>query len=334
MTSKKHLAIYYTGGTIGMKPTASGLAPATDLATLTAPIMQEFAHYFNYEWFVCQPLIDSSAVSLFDWQKWLQWLDNHANNYDGILILHGTDTMAYTANIFALARPQLHKPVILTGAQHPFSAENSDASLNLRTALAAFTLPVLQQTVIAFNGHLWPAIGSSKVSTENVAGFANPHFGALAQWSATDGWFNTYFTAPNPTPIITKPYKLNPAVRIHCFTLTPGANADMIAQNLYHNPPEGVVLQSFGNGNTPDNPDLLQAIKQTGQNNIPILNISQVAQGRCASIYAQGHALRQAGVINAGKCNLETAIALLTLAVSNHWSKNQISAILHEYTLI
>ncbi|MCO6504790.1 MAG: asparaginase [Snodgrassella sp.] len=334
MSKRKHLAIYYTGGTIGMKPTAIGLSPAQDLSELTAPIMQEFAEHFSYDWIIDQPLIDSSAITLTDWIKWLQWLDNHAANYHGILILHGTDTMAYTANILALARPQLNKPLILTGAQHPLAAENSDGSLNLRTALAAFTLPQLQSTVIAFNGQLWPAIGSSKVSTESTAGFANAHFGSLAQWSATHGWSNTRFKTPVPVTDNTAVYQLNPAVRIHCFTITPGANTDMISSSLIHNPPDGVILQSYGNGNTPDDAHLLQAIQTIGQNHIPIVNISQVPQGKCASIYAQGHALRQAGVINAGKCNLETALALLTLAVSNHWTTEQILTCLQQHDLI
>lgn len=334
MSNNKRLAIYYTGGTIGMKPTATGLAPATDLATLAAPVLQEFSDQLSYEWFVAEPLIDSSAVALSDWIKWLQWLDKQIHNHDGILILHGTDTMAYTANILAMARPQLHKPIILTGAQHPFSAENSDAGLNLRTALAAFTLPALQQTVIAFDGHLWPAIGSCKISTEKTAGFANPHFGSLAHWSAINGWTDTQFSDNFLQMIGSIPYQIDSAVRIHCFNLVPGANADMIAYSLTHNPPDGIILLSYGNGNTPDNPQLMHAIKQIGQNRIPVLNISQVIQGNSTSIYAQGHALRQAGVINAGKCNLETALALLTLAVSNHWSKEQIINVLRQYALI
>lgn len=334
MSKRKHLAIYYTGGTIGMKPTATGLAPAQDLSELVSPIMQEFADHFSYDWFVCQPLIDSSAITLSDWKKWLQWLDTHAMNYDGILILHGTDTMAYTANILALARPLLQKPVVLTGAQHPFAAKNSDASLNLRTALAAFKLPQLQQTVIAFNGYLWSAIGSSKVSTESAAGFANPHFGAMGQWSAQTGWTEVNIQTTEPNTSDDLPCSIDPTTRIHSFILTPGANTDMIAQSLSHNSPDGVIVQSFGNGNTPDDPHLLQAISQIGKKHIPILNISQVAQGRCAAIYAQGHALRQAGVINGGKCNLETALALLTLATSNHWEKEKIITILQQHHLI
>ncbi|PIT22903.1 asparaginase [Snodgrassella communis] len=333
MTTKKHVAVYYTGGTIGMQQTPAGLAPAASLANLAAPVFQEYSHQLQCDWFISEPLIDSSAITLSNWQTWLNWIDSKAANYDGLLILHGTDTMAYSANIIALARPQLSIPVILTGAMLPLAAVNSDAPLNLRTALAAFSLSGFTQTAIAFNGQLWPAIGSSKISTEQADAFANPQFGTLAQWSVTDGWFNTSLPVSIPTaaPMC---HNINPSARIHCFTLTPGANLDMITASLTHNPPEGVVLQSYGNGNTPTDASFLAAIRQIGQQSIPVLNISQVLQGCASAVYAQGHELRAAGVINGGKCNLETALAILTLAASNHWQKEQIENLLHQQQLV
>ncbi|WP_241380234.1 asparaginase domain-containing protein, partial [Escherichia coli] len=87
---------------------------------------------------------------------------------------------AYTANMFALALQGLDKPIVLTGSQWPYNAEGSDAPRNLVTAVAAFPLG-LKQTLIAFDGKLYPAVGSSKISTETAAGFGNAHFGALAE---------------------------------------------------------------------------------------------------------------------------------------------------------
>lgn len=333
MTTPKHLAVYYTGGTIGMQSTPAGLAPANDLPRLAAPIFQEFSEEVHCDWFISDPLIDSSAITLSNWQHCLEWIDSKATDYDGLLILHGTDTMAYTANIIALARPQLGIPLILTGAMLPLAADNSDAPLNLRTALAAFSLRDFNQTAIAFNGQLWPAIGSVKISTERPEAFANPQFGTLAQWSATEGWFNTNLPA---TPPSTAPasYCISNTVRIHCFTLTPGANLDMISASLNQNAPDGVVLQSYGNGNTPTDASFLAAIRHISQQSTPVLNISQVLQGNASAVYAQGNELRAAGVINGGKCNLETAVAILTLAASNHWSKEKIENLLEEQKLI
>lgn len=333
MNSPKHLAVYYTGGTIGMQQTPAGLAPAANLASLAAPIFQEYSHQLKCDWFICEPLIDSSAITLSNWETWLNWIDSKAENYDGLLILHGTDTMAYSANIIALARPQLNIPVILTGSMLPLEADNSDAPQNLRTALAAFSLPGFTQTAIAFNRQLWPAVGSSKISTEQADAFANPQFGSLAQWSESEGWFNTNLPVAGNSDLSAQ-YDISTSARIHCFTLTPGANLAMITASLTHNPPDGVILQSYGNGNTPNDRNFLAAIRQISEQSIPVLNISQVLQGCASAVYAQGHELRAAGVINGGKCNLETAVAILTLTVSNNWNKEQIENLLHTQKLI
>lgn len=333
MNAIKHIAVLYTGGTIGMKPTINGLTPAPNLEELTASVFAEFSNQLHCDWFSNHPLIDSSCISLGDWQQWLDWIDHKQKYYDGILILHGTDTLAYSANIIALARPQLHKPIIMTGALWPFSAHNSDAPLNLQTALAAFTLP-LQQTAIAFNGHLWRAIGSTKVSTQCADGFHTPHFSPLGKWSATQGWQQLHFSEPPISAISLKPAIINPAVKIHCYTLTPGDNAEMIASSMKQNFADGIVLQSYGNGNTPNNTDLIQTIEQICRQGKPVLNISQVLQGQVSDTYAQGEALRNSGVINAGCCNLETAVALLTLAASNKWSESYIKEQLKQNQLL
>ena len=288
MHSPKHLAVYYTGGTIGMQQTPAGLAPAANLASLAAPIFQEYSHQLKCDWFICEPLIDSSAITLSNWETWINWIDSKAENYDGLLILHGTDTMAYSANIIALARPQLNIPIILTGAMLPLEAANSDANLQ---------------------------------------------FGSLAQWSESEGWFNTNLPVVGNSDLSAQ-YDISTSARIHCFTLTPGANLTMITASLTHNPPDGVILQSYGNGNTPNDRNFLTAIRQISEQSIPVLNISQVLQGCASAVYAQGHELRAAGVINGGKCNLETAVAILTLAVSNNWNKEQIENLLHTQKLI
>lgn len=108
----------------------------------------------------------------------------------------------------------------------------------------------------------------------------------------------------------------------------------MITASLNQHTPDGVVLQTYGNGNAPDNAALLQALKQLNKQNIPVLNISQVLQGQVSDTYAQGQALQSSGVINAGQCNLETAQALLTLAASNHWPRQKIIQCLQQHQLI
>lgn len=180
---KRRIFVLYTGGTIGMVQSGRGLRPD---AALAEKALLPFSDGLSFDWHICAPLIDSSAVTLENWRDWLALLAEKIPQYDGVLVLHGTDTLAYTANLFALALHGLDKPLVLTGSQWPFGAPGSDAPRNLATAAAALRLG-LPQCVIAFDGKLFPAVGSSKVSTETADGFANPHFGALAQWSEAEG---------------------------------------------------------------------------------------------------------------------------------------------------
>lgn len=313
--------VLYTGGTIGMRNDVGGLRPDTALAS---EALVPFAGRFCFEWHVCEPLIDSSAVTLADWHGWLRLTAGKAESCDGVLVLHGTDTMAYTANLFALALQGFGKPVVFTGSQKPYGAHRSDAPANLATAAAAFGLDGLRETVIAFNGRLFPAVGSSKTSTEQDDGFGNPHFGALARWSSALGWHDVKLRPSETGAQGLQVRPLNPQAKVVCATLAPGFTARAFADGLCNSGADAVVLQSYGHGNAPSDAGFIDAVRRfTAQGGL-VLNISQVPQGNAAAVYAQGGALRQAGVVNGGKANLETATALLTLAVSGGWQAERV----------
>ncbi|MDO5640085.1 MAG: asparaginase [Neisseria sp.] len=316
MNPNKRIFVLYTGGTIGMSQSEQGLRPDT---ALVDKALLPFSGSLQFDWHICTPLIDSSAVTLQNWHDWLQVLQEKIPQYDGVLVLHGTDTLAYTANILALALQGLNKPVVLTGSQWPFDSEGSDAPFNLATAVAAFGLADLQEVVIAFNGKLYPAVGSSKISTESPEGFGNAHFSRVGEWSAEQGWQNV---ALRPSETEATPFTIlapNPQAKVICHTLIPGFAAATVAESLRTTPADAVILQSYGHGNAPADADLIAAVSDYTRKGGLLLNISQVPQGCAAAVYAQGDALRQAGVVNGGKTNLETAAALLTLAVSAGW---------------
>lgn len=300
----KNIFVLYTGGSIGMTQSPEGLKPDTAIVNTA---LQPFADKAHFHWHICNPLIDSSAVSPQHWGEWLGVLEQALPDYDGILVLHGTDTLAYTANTLALILDTQGKPVVLTGAQIPFGTPDSDAPHNLQTAVAALLRDDVREVLLAFNGKLFPAIGSSKTSTASADGFANPHFGT---WSPE-----------RPAPAFNDlPRRFDPDQRVAALFLTPGIGVKAAAHTLRTFPLNGAVLMTYGNGNSPADIDLLDAIHHFTAQNRLVLNISQVPEGEAAAIYAQGSRLRASGAVNGGHCNVETATALLRLAAGNGWS--------------
>lgn len=329
---KQKIFVLYTGGTIGMTQSSEGLRPDT---ALVGQALAPFSNGMDFDWHVCGTLIDSSAVQLQNWCAWLDIIAAALPQYDGVLVLHGTDTLAYTANLFALALQGLDKPIVLTGSQWPYNAVGSDAPRNLSTAVAAFSLK-LKQTVIAFDGKLYPAVGSSKVSTETAAGFDNPHFGALVEWDETQGWHKVRI--PNQDAAdVSDGLKIrypDPQAKIAVRTLIPGFAVQELADGLGQFPAQALILQSYGHGNTPADEGFIRAVRDFARQGKLLLNISQVRQGKTAAVYAQGNAFRNSGIINGGKCNLETATALMTLAVSEGWGADEVKHELQRLGLV
>ena len=316
----KNIFVLYTGGSIGMTQSPEGLKPDT---AIVHTALQPYQQQFHFHWHICNPLIDSSAVSPQHWAEWLTILENALPDYDGVLVLHGTDTLAYTANVLALSLDTQGKPVVLTGAQIPFGTDGSDAPCNLETAVSALLRDDVHEVLLAFNGKLFPAVGSSKTSTVRSDGFANPHFG---EWSPE-----------RPAPAFNHlPRRLDSGQRVAALLLTPGVGIKAAAHTLRTFPLNGAVLMSYGHGNSPADIDLLDAIHQfTSQNpSRLVLNISQVPEGQAAAVYAQGSRLRASGAINGGYCNVETATALLRLAAGNGWLAADLQAELQRLKLI
>ena len=329
---KKRIGVLYTGGTIGMRQSLEGLRPDVALASKA---LLPFEQQFEFEWHICDPLIDSSAIQLSHWQEWVALIITKISQYDGILVLHGTDTMAYTANFLALAIQSLHKPIVLTGSQWPFDAVKSDATLNLAVAVAAFQKEWMG-VAVAFNGKLYPAVGISKISTENATGFANAHFNAIGAWSEQQGWtdWNGDSLSQHDDASTTFAFKLKNTVKVAVYWLAPGCNADMIAKSLSDFESDAAVLMTYGHGNAPASGHLISSVKKYTATGKHILNISQVLQGSAADTYAQGSALRKAGVIVGGKANIETAVALMHLSASQQWPIAQITQVLRNHQLL
>ncbi|MDO4434130.1 MAG: asparaginase [Alysiella sp.] len=318
----KKIFVLYTGGTIGMVESSEGLRPDTAIANMA---LAPFSGSLHFDWYICQPLIDSSAVTPQHWAQWLVILQEKLPDYDGVLVLHGTDTLAYTANFLALTLNCVGKTVVLTGSQKPFGRPDSDAPLNLQTAVSALKQDY-HGVLLAFNGKLFPAIGSSKYSTESDNGFVNTHFGYVVAESKLP---------ENPNMLSGSLLRhFNPNIRTAALYLTPSFGVQTATQILQAGQLNVAILMSYGHGNAPNDVDFLNAAHNFIQQGKILLNISQVAQGCVAAVYAQGNALRQIGVINGGKCTIETAIPLMMLAAENQWTNSELETELRRLKLI
>lgn len=309
----KRILMIYTGGTIGMQLSASGYLPVTGylaeimqtLPSLTDPRMP------TYDLLEYDPLLDSSNMTAENWQQIALDIQRYDADYDGFVVLHGTDTMAYTASALSFLLAGLQKPVILTGAQVPIAELHSDAMNNLIGSLyfaANFTIP---EVCICFHGHLYRGNRSRKLHAMNFGAFDSPNYPEL-------GYIGTEFilyperllpvdssATLSVTPWTRRPniltVTLSPDMPIELFNLIPTEQLDAL------------ILQTYGSGNAPDkNPAFLKALEKSVADEILIVNITQCMQGSVnMDQYATNKPLRAAGVLNGADMTPEAAFTKL-----------------------
>ncbi|UOO88543.1 asparaginase domain-containing protein [Vitreoscilla massiliensis] len=308
---RRKIAVLYTGGTIGMQAGDNGLKPSSDT------VLEALARYQNdIDWHVqvCEPLIDSSQVKPEHWQTWQQWV--WAQACDGMLILHGTDTMAYSAQVLAFALGELDTPVVITGAQHPLGTPAGDAEFNLDTAVQALLQHAAPKAVsMVFAGEIIAAVGSRKISTRSAHGFANKNHAPLALWQQGKWCVQAAAaTLASATPSTRVPLQTDARIASHyCVPVSEQWALRLLLQSGLA---DVVIVQSFGHGNglfSAADIAAMQAFQATGG---VIINVSQVADGHVAAAYEASKALRDAGVLMAGSWTVETAYAKALVGLS------------------
>lgn len=308
MTSKR-IFVIYTGGTLGMQPTPRGYQPLAgwleqqlrQLPELQASDMPEFVLH-EYA-----PLLDSSDMQPADWQTIAADIHAHYDDYDGFVVLHGTDTMAYSAAAVQCLLPGLGKPVLFTGAQIPLAEAGSDAPANIRNALYAAAHSGITQVGIVFHRQLLPAEYATKVDAQGLAAFAAPNAKPLLEWTDEYLKLSELVHVKNGDKPELKPLV---AQKVAVLTLHPGMDFELIAQWLAQ-PWDAVILQTFGSGNAPQHPTLLSALKGASARGVRIINRSQCARGDVRTTYGGAYALADCGVVAAGDQTLEMLLARL-----------------------
>lgn len=274
-----------------------------------------------------EQLIDSSDVRLEHWQRMIKDISDNYEHYDGFIIIHGTDTMAYTASILAFALRGLDKPVILTGSQLPLIHRRSDGWSNLMDALFAACREDLNEVAIAFNHKLLRGCRAQKVSTYRFFGFDSVDEEPLAEFGININWFTKRWlkaTRFSFAPVVPQ------AAKILDLSMRPGFTTDFIAETLHNAELDAVVLQTYGSGNIPiHNKKLVSGLKAAVERGTIIVNITQVIEGRVSNDYASS-ALHDLGIVSGCDMTIEAALAKLQVLLSCKMSKNNIKAAMSE----
>ena len=324
-TRQKSVYIAYTGGTIGMKPSANGYVPVAGFLAKTLAAMPEF-HRSEMPSFTLHEypnLIDSSDMDPNDWQYIADDIQQHYQDYDAFIILHGTDTMAYTASALSFMFENLNKPVIITGSQIPLAELRSDGQVNLLNALYVAANYPIAEVCLFFNNQLFRGNRCRKLDADGFAAFSSPNLQPLLD-AGIHVKVDTSLIIQSVTcdELRVTPVK---AQAVAVLMLYPGIDADVI-QNILQRPVKALILLSYGVGNAPQQHAILATLQAATARGIIIVNCTQCWRGSVnMSGYATGHALKQAGVISGHDMTPEAALAKLHYLLSQPLNYSQIT---------
>jgi L-asparaginase len=256
--------------------------------------------------------IDSSNINLSHWKRLARRIEKDYHQYDGFVVLHGSDTMAYTSSALSFMFSNLSKPVIFTGSQLPIGIPRSDARENLLTSLEIATAkneeggPRVPEVAVYFENHLFRGNRLHKISTQDFEAFQSLNYPLLAQAGVNIRFFDNYIHQ-GTTGSFSLQEQMNTKVGV--LTAFPGMTAPL-AQPLLDNPVmEGLIYRTFGSGNTATHRWLLKALEKCIKRGVPVVNISQCAGGGVfMAQYESGRALQEMGVISANDMTFEAAL--------------------------
>jgi L-asparaginase len=322
---RKRVYIAYTGGTIGMKRTRAGYVPASGFLQAQMDEMPELRHPSMPRFQVHEyaPLLDSSNMTPREWVKIARDIGDHYDDYDGFVVLHGTDTMAYTASALPFMLHGLGKPVIVTGSQIPLCEVRNDGRENLITSLLIASNYDIPEVCLYFGGRLLRGCRAVKVSADGFAAFASPNVSPLGN-AGIDIEIH-WDVVRKPRPRQTMRVEEMAAPVVSALRLFPGISPGLVA-NVLRPPLQGLVLEAYGVGNGPDQDlEFLDALREAANRGVVIVDCTQCLEGTVdLTEYAAGSALARAGVISGFDMTAEAALAKLYYLFSRGYGPGKV----------
>ena len=325
--SGKRIYIAYTGGTIGMREGPHGYEPAAGFFEEQMRLMPELRGpgMPSFEVVEYEPLLDSADMSPDDWLRIARDVEANYADYDGFVVVHGTDTMAYTASALSFMLEGLGKPVVLTGSQIPLCETRNDARNNLITALEVAANHAVPEVTLCFGDALMRGCRVRKVDASGLAAFASPNFPPLGQIGSrieVDESRVRRGRADEPLRVqaIGGPH-------VGALRLFPGLRASVL-ENMLSAPLQGLVLEAFGIGNGPKHDQQFLDVLRAGcERGIVVVVVTQCLRGKVdLSGYATGEALASAGVTSGLDMTPEAALAKLHYLLNRGLAPDEIRA--------
>ena len=322
--------LIYTGGTIGMNrnPLTKALEPFDFEHLLSnVPELKQFDTEISTYQFT--PPIDSSDMSPLRWTDLSHVIADRYNEYDGFVVLHGTDTMAYTASALSYMLENLTKPVIFTGSQLPIDQLRTDGKENLITSIEIAAAKrqdgtaIVPEVGIYFGGHLLRGNRTTKQSADEFNAFESFNYPHLVDAGVNITYHDEFIRKPDFKKPMKPHFQLDNNVII--FSLFPGIREDMIRHIIATPNLRSIVMRTFGSGNAPQSPWLISTLKEATRRGKVVINISQCMQGKVEmGRYDTGYQLKEAGVISGCDSTVESAVTKLMFLQSHYDDPEQI----------
>lgn len=321
--------LIYTGGTIGMiENSKTGALESFNYESMVHHVPELGKLNFNIDTVQFEPPIDSSDMHPAIWCRLASIIAEKYDDYTGFVVLHGTDTMAYTASALSFMLRNLTKPVILTGAQLPIKEIRTDGKENLLTSLeiAAAQIdgkPIVREVCVFFENHLMRGNRTTKINAENFNAFHSCNYPNLAEAGIHIKYENAYMLSPEEGKGMTLQNKYDSNVAI--LSLFPGIQEAIVKAVLETPGLKGVILKTFGSGNAPHLDFLMKYLKAATDRGIIIVNVTQCLEGMVEmDRYESGRQLLDAGVVCGKDMTIEAALTKLMILLGLNYTTEEI----------
>lgn len=324
-SEKSALLLIYTGGTIGMKedPVIQALKPFNFSQILEeVPELGKFA--YRIDTYTFDPLIDSSDIEPNLWLSLAGLIEEKYDEYDGFVILHGTDTMAYSASALSFMIEGLTKPVIFTGSQLPIGTPRTDGKENLISSVEIAAAKdteghaIVPEVCIYFDNVLMRGNRASKINSDNFRAFRSPNFPPLAEAGIHIRYNSGLIRRPavwDARPVFHKSLD----TRVSILKMHPGITPQIVRTILCGNDTRAVIIETYGAGNAPSKEWFISIVREASAIGKILLNVTQCMAGSVnMDIYATGKCLKEAGVVNGYDSTTESALGKLFHLLGQH----------------